>query len=77
EHGELNQILDSPQHPYTQHLLQDVPHFASGRSTRADGLRDKGANTQPALKVDGLVVRFPLKSSFFSRATGAVHAVDG
>ncbi|MEI9418919.1 ABC transporter ATP-binding protein [Mesorhizobium sp. Cs1321R2N1] len=77
EQGELNQILDRPQHPYTQHLLQDVPHFASGRATRVDGQRDKAANTQPALKVDGLVVRFPLKSSFFSRATGAVHAVDG
>ncbi|UCI18747.1 ABC transporter ATP-binding protein [Mesorhizobium sp. B2-1-8] len=77
EQGELNQILDSPQHPYTQHLLQDVPHFASGRATRADGQRDKGANTQPALTIDGLVVRFPLKSNFFSRATGAVHAVDG
>ncbi|TPI23676.1 ABC transporter ATP-binding protein [Mesorhizobium sp. B3-2-1] len=77
EQGELNQILDTPRHPYTQHLLQDVPHFASGRATRADGQRDKGANTQPALTVDGLVVRFPLKSNFFSRATGAVHAVDG
>ncbi|MBZ9995008.1 ABC transporter ATP-binding protein [Mesorhizobium sp. BH1-1-4] len=76
EQGELNQILDSPQHPYTQHLLRDVPHFAGGGAARADGQRDKAANTQPALKVEGLVVRFPLKSSFFSRATGAVHAVD-
>ncbi|TPM40849.1 ABC transporter ATP-binding protein [Mesorhizobium sp. B2-3-4] len=77
EQGELNQILDSPRHPYTQHLLRDVPHFASGRATRADGRREKSENRQPALKVDGLVVRFPLKSNFFSRATGAVHAVDG
>ncbi|TPK76757.1 ABC transporter ATP-binding protein [Mesorhizobium sp. B2-4-18] len=77
EQGELNRILDSPQHPYTQHLLHAVPHFASGRATRSDGQRDNGASAEPALKVDGLVVRFPLKSSFFSRATGAVHAVDG
>jgi peptide/nickel transport system ATP-binding protein/glutathione transport system ATP-binding protein len=77
EQGELNQILDNAQHPYTQHLLQDVPHFANGSATRADGQRDTGASKEPALKVDNLVVRFPLKSSFFSRATGAVHAVDG
>ncbi|MBZ9738980.1 MULTISPECIES: ABC transporter ATP-binding protein [unclassified Mesorhizobium] len=77
EQGELNQILDSPQHPYTQHLLRDVPHFAGGGAARADGQREKTENPQPALKVEGLVVRFPLKSSFFSRATGAAHAVDG
>ncbi|AID28590.1 peptide/nickel transport system ATP-binding protein [Mesorhizobium sp. USDA 4775] len=77
EQGELNQILDRPRHPYTQHLLQDVPHFARGGATRADGQRDKDPHAEPALKVDGLVVRFPLKSNFFSRATGAVHAVDG
>ncbi|ESY81208.1 ABC transporter ATP-binding protein [Mesorhizobium sp. LNHC221B00] len=77
EQGELNQILDRPQHPYTQHLLQDVPHFTNGRATRADGQRDKHVHSEPALKVDGLVVRFSLKSNFFSRATGAVHAVDG
>ena len=77
EQGELNQILDRPQHAYTQHLLHAVPHFANGRATRVDGQRDKDGNTEPALKVDGLVVRFPLKSGFFSHATGAVHAVDG
>ncbi|ANN60419.1 ABC transporter ATP-binding protein [Mesorhizobium loti NZP2037] len=77
EQGELNQILDRPRHPYTQHLLQDVPHFARGGATRADGQRDKDPHAEPALKVDGLVVRFPLKSNFFSRATGAVHSVDG
>ena len=77
EQGELNQVLDHPRHPYTQHLLHAVPHFSSGRATRADGQRDKDGSTEPALKVDGLVVRFPLKSGFFSHATGAVHAVDG
>ena len=77
EQGELNQILDRPRHPYTQHLLHAVPHFARGSATRADGQRDKDPHAEPALKVDGLVVRFPLKSNFFSRATGAVHAVDG
>ncbi|MBZ9809070.1 ABC transporter ATP-binding protein [Mesorhizobium sp. BR1-1-9] len=77
EQGELNQILDHPQHAYTQHLLRDVPHFAHGRATRSDGQRGKDARSDPALEVNGLVVRFPLKSSFFSHASGAVHAVDG
>ncbi|MBZ9964778.1 ABC transporter ATP-binding protein [Mesorhizobium sp. BR1-1-2] len=77
EQGELNQILDRPQHAYTQHLLRDVPHFAHGRATRADRQRDKNARTGPALEVNGLVVRFPLRSNFFSHASGAVHAVDG
>ncbi|CCV12123.1 ABC transporter ATP-binding protein [Mesorhizobium sp. STM 4661] len=77
EQGELNQILDQPRHAYTQHLLQDVPHFASGRATRLDGSREKAPAADPALKVNDLVVRFPVKSGFFGRATGAVHAVDG
>ncbi|RUU30885.1 ABC transporter ATP-binding protein [Mesorhizobium sp. M6A.T.Ce.TU.016.01.1.1] len=77
EQGELNQILNHPQHPYTQHLLHAVPHFASGRATRSDGRREQDKGTEPALKVDGLVVRFPVKSGFFGRASGAVHAVDG
>jgi peptide/nickel transport system ATP-binding protein len=77
EQGELSQILDHPQHPYTQHLLHAVPHFASGRATRSDGRREKDKGAEPALMVDGLVVRFPVKSGFFSRTTGAVHAVDG
>ncbi|MES0166570.1 ABC transporter ATP-binding protein [Mesorhizobium sp. M0027] len=77
EQGALNQILDDPQHPYTRHLLHAVPHFAGGSATRKDMQREKQKATEPALKVDGLVVRFPVKGGFFSRASGAVHAVDG
>ncbi|RWA62992.1 ABC transporter ATP-binding protein [Mesorhizobium sp.] len=77
EQGELNQILDHPRHAYTQHLLHAVPHFASGKATRSDGRREKAPDAEPALKVDGLVVRYPVRSGLFGRATGAVHAVDG
>jgi peptide/nickel transport system ATP-binding protein/glutathione transport system ATP-binding protein len=76
EQGELNQILDHPTHPYTRHLLHSVPHFASGQAARTDFQRDE-ASSKPALKVDGLTVRFPVKGSFFHRPTGAVHAVEG
>jgi len=77
EQGELDKVLDDPQHDYTRHLLHAVPHFSSGRATRADGRRNDPAPAEPALKVDGLVVRFPVKGGLFGRATGAVHAVDG
>ncbi|GLS29070.1 glutathione transport system ATP-binding protein [Mesorhizobium albiziae] len=75
EQGELGQILDHPKHPYTQHLLHAVPHFSGGNAARPDGQRERTA--EPALKVDGLVVRYPLKGGWFGRPTGAVHAVDG
>ncbi|AYG63142.1 ABC transporter ATP-binding protein [Rhizobium jaguaris] len=77
EQGELNQILDSPSHPYTQHLLHSVPHFSAGRAARSDFSRDDSAKAAPALEVDGLTVRFPVSGSFFHRPTGEVHAVEG
>ncbi|OCJ07525.1 ABC transporter ATP-binding protein [Rhizobium sp. AC27/96] len=76
EQGELNQILDNPTHPYTQHLLHSVPHFAAGSAARTDFQRDE-SQAKPALKVDGLTVRFAVSGSFFCRTTGAVHAVEG
>ncbi|MBP0644563.1 glutathione ABC transporter ATP-binding protein, partial [Mycobacterium tuberculosis] len=48
EQGELNQILDHPQHPYTQHLLHAVPHFARGQAARTDGKRNSEASVDPA-----------------------------
>ncbi|MER8863772.1 ABC transporter ATP-binding protein [Mesorhizobium sp. M0751] len=77
EQGGLNQILDDPRHPYTRHLLHAVPHFAGGGATRRDAQREKQKAAEPALKVDGLVVRFPVKGGFLSRTSGAIHAVDG
>jgi peptide/nickel transport system ATP-binding protein/glutathione transport system ATP-binding protein len=74
EQGALDDVLDHPQHDYTRHLLNAVPHFASGRSVRADGTR--GRSTEPVVKVDDLVVRFPSRGALFG-TPGAVHAVDG
>ncbi len=76
EQGELNQILDHPAHPYTRHLLHSVPHFASGQAARTDFQRDE-ASSGPALTVEDLTVRFPVKGGFLQRSTGAVHAVEG
>ena len=77
EQGELGQILDHPQHPYTQHLLHSVPHFSGGKAARDDGRRTTAVPARPRLEVDDLVVRFPIKSGWFARPSGAVHAVDG
>ena len=76
EQGELNQILDHPQHPYTQHLLQAVPHFTRGLATRADRVQKIQPASKPVLDVNKLVVRFPVTGGFFRRAKGAVHAVE-
>ncbi|MBI4048002.1 MAG: ABC transporter ATP-binding protein, partial [Devosia nanyangense] len=74
EQGELSQVLDNPQHDYTKHLLTAVPHFSGGRSVRSD---EASAEGKPIVSVSNLAVRFPVRSGFLRRPTGAVHAVDG
>ncbi|MGK6312267.1 ABC transporter ATP-binding protein [Neorhizobium sp. DT-125] len=74
EQGQLDQVLDRPQHPYTQHLLSAVPHFESGRAARSDFSREKAQ--LPALTVDGLTVRFKVSGGLLSRSPGSVHAVE-
>jgi peptide/nickel transport system ATP-binding protein len=74
EHGELSAVLDRPQHDYTRHLLNAVPHFSSGRAVRDDGTRLQGA--EPVVTVDNLVVRFSTRGALLAKP-GAVHAVDG
>jgi peptide/nickel transport system ATP-binding protein/glutathione transport system ATP-binding protein len=74
EQDDTDAVLDRPQHAYTRHLLGAVPHFTSGRAARDDGPRR--ATSTPIVKVDDLVVRFPVGRGLFRRAA-AVHAVDG
>jgi ABC-type glutathione transport system ATPase component len=73
EQGDLDTVLDRPEHPYTRHLLHAVPHFSGGKAARDD------APAEPArvLEVAGLTVRFPVKSRLLRRPVGAVHAVEG
>ncbi|MGJ8583528.1 MAG: ABC transporter ATP-binding protein [Marinosulfonomonas sp.] len=74
EQGALDDVLDAPQHPYTQHLLKAVPHFSDGKAVRKDVVRKTGVTT--ALDVKELSVRFPVRSGFLRRQTGNVHAVE-
>ncbi|WP_193335779.1 ABC transporter ATP-binding protein [Devosia beringensis] len=74
EQDDTNAVLDRPQHAYTRHLLSAVPHFTSGKAARDDGPRR--INSTPVIKVDDLVVRFPVGRGLFARPD-AVHAVDG
>jgi ABC-type glutathione transport system ATPase component len=75
EQGRLDDVLDHPQHAYTKHLLNAVPHFTDGRAARRDGRRAQPA--APVIAVDDLVVRFPMAGRVFRPHAGAVHAVDG
>ncbi|EKF19979.1 ABC transporter ATP-binding protein [Nitratireductor pacificus] len=77
EQGALDAVLDTPQHPYTRHLLGAVPHFEAGRAARSDYRRPEPPVAPPALTVEGLTVRFPVTGGLLRRRTGNVHAVDG
>ncbi|WP_421953047.1 dipeptide ABC transporter ATP-binding protein [Pelagibacterium sp.] len=74
EQGEADAVLDDPQHEYTKHLLRAVPHFTSGKAVRNDSTRPTAP--EPIVKVDDLVVRFPVGKAWF-KPKGAIHAVDG
>lgn len=74
EQNTTDAVLDNPQHDYTKHLLNAVPHFTSGKAVRADS--ERTATSEPIIKVDDLVVRFQVKKGLF-KPKGAIHAVDG
>ena len=78
EQNSVEAVLDHPQHAYTKHLLNAVPHFNSGKAARKDTRRSatRIKTADPVVSVDNLFVRFPVGKSWF-RPKGAVHAVDG
>ncbi|MBF9044077.1 dipeptide ABC transporter ATP-binding protein [Rhodobacterales bacterium HKCCE4037] len=76
ESGPLDDIIDRPQHPYTRHLLEAVPHFRWGSAARQDTVRRPETRSAQALSVEDLSVRFPVGGGFLRQAQGYVHAVD-
>ncbi len=77
EQGGLDRVLDNPQHPYTRHLLDAVPHFEFGRAARRDVARQRTTPPEPVLAVKDLTVRFKVKGGLLGRSPGSVHAVEG
>jgi peptide/nickel transport system ATP-binding protein/glutathione transport system ATP-binding protein len=71
--GPIDQVLDAPQHDYTRHLLNAVPHFRAGQAASKDA---GTAAAPPVVAVENLVVRFPAARGIFG-GSGEVHAVDG
>src|SRR5690606_25986498 len=68
------EVLDNPQHEYTRHLLNAVPHFDGDTSIRLD---QPAGERKPVVAVENLTVRFPTGSGFFAKNKGAIHAVEG
>jgi len=69
EHGPTQELLDQPQHPYTRHLLQSIPH----------GSREENRGQKPLLSLEGLNCHFHLKegwSGFLRRKIRTIKAVD-
>lgn len=69
EHGTPRDLLTSPQHPYTIHLLQSIP--------QGSPVAKKGG--EPLLTVENLDCHFHLKegwSGFLKRKTRIIKAVD-
>jgi peptide/nickel transport system ATP-binding protein len=74
EQGAVDDVLDRPQHDYTKHLLEAVPHFKGGVAVRSD--KPEGPERKPVVAVENLTVRFPTGSGFFAKNKGAIHAVE-
>jgi len=69
EHGPTRELLMAPQHPYTIHLLQSIPH---GNPVAKQGLK-------PLLSVNNLDCHFHLKdgwSGFMKRKIKTIKAVN-
>jgi len=75
EHAATTRLFATPRSDYARDLLAAVPRIGSGPG-RVD-TRPYQAQASPAVEVDDLVVRFPVKGGLFGAAVANVHAVEG
>ncbi|MDD9730655.1 ABC transporter ATP-binding protein [Mameliella sp. AT18] len=73
EQGDIHQIFDTPQHPYTQKLLNAVRRLEEPAAAKVRPAGDSGN----ILRVENLQLRFEKKEGFFQRVTDVTKAVDG
>lgn len=80
EIGRTEQVLNNPQHPYTQKLLASVPENLV-RLKPAEpmlvAVEQSEQNTTPLIQIRDLNVWFPVKKGLFRRTVDHVKAVDG
>ena len=70
ERGNVKELFDAPQHPYTQHLLASQPEKMNTESLESFSDKDF------LLQGKDLNCEFAVKSGFFRRTVSAVKAVD-
>ncbi len=77
EQGSVAQIFKSPQHPYTQLLLENFKKRAAPTIQQSNNPAIQQSNNPAILTINHLQTHFPTKRNFFGRATAHIKAVDG
>ncbi|KAF0096000.1 MAG: ABC transporter [Puniceicoccaceae bacterium 5H] len=72
EQGDVRQIFDHPEHPYTRQLLSAVPRItdASRRAAQPE------PPPEPLIRIEHLKTWFPIKRGLLALTKGHVKAVD-
>jgi peptide/nickel transport system ATP-binding protein len=73
ETGPGEQVLDHPQHPYTQQLIASLPT----KLERPPRPAPPGPELEPLVKIQDLKIYFPIRKGLLRRTVGHVKAVDG